>query len=254
MLGLQNGPLNLTSKCLFNFVFVFFFPAVPRPKSTFTKDVAQTQSIDIVQKVVDDVVNDEFVNAADLEHSSAVKQVADSCKAAFASLPIALYIQQVAIIFDLLWPAIDAADRHTLGSQRRQAMYSGFQRIRNSDAFIEAVEKFTRTITGMADITVFFTQMFSRKLFEDLMLLHEKCDGPAAADEQYNLSSKEENAVRYTAGYIVSRLPSKLKKVKECSASQVDRVVKNMTDGHDKDTRLNYTKEWVYVQTRGGLT
>ena len=48
------------------------------------------------------------------------------------------------------------------------------------------------------------------------MLLHEKFDGPAEAVEQIqNLTSKGENTVRYTAGYVVLHLPSKLKKIKD---------------------------------------
>ena len=79
--------------------FVYFFPAVPRRKSSFTKDVAQSQSINIVKKVLDDAVDDDFVNAADLEHSSAVKLVADACKAVLTSLSIAVYAQQLAILY-----------------------------------------------------------------------------------------------------------------------------------------------------------
>lgn len=217
----------------------------------FTREAAQAQATETVKKVVEEVSADEFINST-LQHASVVKQFADNCRAALSTLHVAVYAQQVLIILDLLWPAIEAANKHTVGSHRRQAMYSVFHRIRTSQVFVAAVDNLFRTVSGLPQVPHFFVQIFSRMFFEHLMLTHERVKGIVHAKGLENLTAKEENAVRYTAGYIVSRLPSKISKIRNCS--DVHEAIKNMTQGHDKDTRLNYTKEWVSTQTRGGLT
>lgn len=80
--------------------------------------------------------------------------------------------------------------------------------------------------------------------------MHEEIKATDPKPTQVLLSSTEENALRYTGGYIVSRLK---RKAKFADPEEIDSAVTKMTEGSDKDTRLNYTKEWVNVQSRGGL-
>ncbi len=61
--------------------------------------------------------------------------------------------------------------------------------------------------------------------------------------------------MRYTAGYIVSRLRRKTKQTTKTKQNLGDfqNVVNNMTQGSDRDSWPNFSREWVSAQTRGGL-
>ena len=62
------------------------------------------------------------------------------------------------------------------------------------------------------------------------------------------LNTKEQNALRYVSGYIVARLPRKVAKKPE--REDFMEVVANMKRDHDKDTRLNYTRECVEARSQ----
>ncbi len=65
---------------------------------------------------------------------------------------------------------------------------------------------------------------------------------------QQKLTKDEENVMRYIGGYIMSRLPRKVKIVKN-----LENIIENMKQGSAKEASLSYTTEWMGLQNRGGL-
>ena len=122
--------------------------------------------------------------------------------------------------------------------------------IRSRKQFNDAIVKLFQVISSTQEaVNQLFVQIFARNLFEYLMLKHEAVEQDGNRKLMKNLSKEEQNAVRYTAGYVTTRLPRKTHKL-----GNLKQVFDNMTTDYDKDTRLNFSKEWVTAQTRGGLT
>ncbi|XP_072022039.1 uncharacterized protein [Amphiura filiformis] len=227
--------------------------AIPRPKTSFTLEKATSASEEILSEVITQMDSNEMVNEETFEHAPAVKHVTSVCRAALRerTYGVTLWTQFTAIL-TLLWPSIRASERLSLGSQRRQAMQQSFHSFRNTPVFRQAISNLCDQLCGIANPPIFFLQMFGRMLFQNLTLRHEQIppqDQPATIRK---FDAIEENALRYTSGYMAKALPNKIAHMSSGKA-QMQQVIDNMTKGSNKETRLSYTKEWVTSQTRGGL-
>ena len=111
---------------------------------------------------------------------------------------------------------------------------------------------FLKKLVPDTEIPHKFFQMFVGILLEKLLLRHEEIKVKDGENSGFNPNVKEQNALRYVDGYIVFQV---LKKTlfKKREGEQMEIVVNNMKEGSSKQTRLNYTKEWVEAQSRGGL-
>ena len=191
--------------------------------------------------------------AAGLENAPPVKTFADLCLEKASQLTPDILVQFCAILASL-WPSIAVADKHSTASQRQHVMYQSFHSLRICNIFQAVVINFLKKLTGTEDIPNLYPQIMLRVLFERLVVLHEQIHQAVTepSSSTPGLSALEENALRYTAGYIVRKMPSKI--TKRDGVENMNEALKKMTEGSDKDTALSYTREWVTTQSRGGLT
>ena len=237
----------------------FKLSEIPRPVSSFTADQVEVAAYELMEESVRQIGADQFVCDPRLENAPPVKAFADACVARCQELrqqvlpPLMTLITGVVL---LVWETVHVGDGNSLGSKRRQAMWRAFTQLRYQLTFRSKVKEMLQELSNIQDVPNLFLQLFVQALFNRIMARHE-APPPAApqAGPVETLTRRQENALRYTAGYIVSRLPRKLKRTKELkNESGINQVLDNMTKGaKEENTRLNYTKEWVSTRTRGGL-
>ena len=162
---------------------------------------------------------------------------------------------QISLLFasvvQLLWPAIAAGNSLVQSSKRKQAMRQKYRQIVAADdnACYNAVVRLFTSLCSVSHLPHMFVTKFTRLLFERMMVKHEHIPGEATqGNQQQRLTKDEEVVMRYVGGYVVFKLPRKVKTIPNLEA-----VTRNMTSGADKDTKLSYTKEWIGLQNRGRL-
>ena len=218
----------------------------------YTLEKARDEQETLLKEAVDAVCEDEFVNEPSFAKAPPVKDFASKCTEALHS-NIAVFVLQFNTILQLLWPVVAAADKHSTLSARQEASYRAFFSLRQRADFHQAIKDlFINNIPDAMAIPHMFVQVFARYLFEKLFLRHEYVDPKPTATISAELSTKEKNALRYVAGYVTHKMPRKVQYKKESEGMR--QVLQAMKRDATKDTRLNFTREWVEAQSRGGLT
>ena len=234
--------------------FVFLsLSAIPRPPSTYSLQAAIDGKEELLLATVTAVAEDDFVREPSLPLSPPVKRFADKCKERMTTAGSQLQVtfQHFAALLTLFWPTIAITEKHSLYSDRKRASSIAFFQLRNGEAMWEkAMEVFTAFGTGL-EIPHMFIQLFTRILHEKLLENNEKIPSAPQDTSATQLNQQEQKALRYTAGYIVNRLARKVLRKQESDKMQA--ALENMKKGSDKETRLSYTREWVEIQSRGGL-
>ena len=241
------------NKVLTSYSISFIISAIPRPKSTYTLDKVLDEKESLLFETVNDICEDDFVNAPELPETPPVKAFADSCRHAIQTSTdtLAAALIQFQVVLNLLWPVIHIADRFSTPAARKDASLTAWWSLRVESSFEKAVAS-TFEFLIQREAPSMFVQMVIRILHEKLLVNHERpITEPTKAKASVKLNAKEQNALRYVCGYIVARLPRKVAK-KPQKEGFMD-VIANMKRDHDKDTKLNYTREWVEARSRGGL-
>ena len=212
-------------------------------------DKATAEQDTLLKETVHTICTDEFVNEASFAKSPAVKSYGEKCLRQIRAG--VTQVLQLFTVVNVLWPAVQKANSCSTATERVKAANAAFYQLRVSQDIRRTTLDFLKKLVPDAEIPHIFFQMFIRILFEKLLLRHEEIKVKDVEKSGYNPNVKEQNALRYVAGYIVFKLPKKVLFKNE--REQMEVVVNNMKEGSSKQTRLNYTKEWVEAQSRGGL-
>ena len=94
-------------------------------------------------------------------------------------------------------------------------------------------------------------QLF-KKLLVDAFALLTATPG-AMTQRRVNLSSEEDNAIRYASGFVATKLLKKYEDMKGEKAAQFVECLSNMGSSGDDASFYRYTHEWITNIDRGGL-
>ena len=158
----------------------------------------------ILEEALSSVAEDEFVKEPVFEHTGPVKLFADKC---LHIVRAGLHIVTFTTILQAIWPCIEKAEKHSTGSARSEAAFRSFFQLRINREFKQTGTNFLKDLIPDVDVPVMFLQMFVRVVFERMFLSHEAIPDKDQGENLFNPGLKEKNALRYVAGYIVSRLP-----------------------------------------------
>ncbi len=199
------------------------------------------------------MATDDFVVKLTTPRAEAIRTYVRGIQDRLATSASNLAMAKFCLLLGMIWPAVAASEGKANESLRRQSMVAKWHGIRCAQQFVDAVNLVFTTLLSTDELPpLHFVQLFGQKLFDRLVLKHEAVL-PRNSDMQqpHRLSTLEENALRYVAGYIVAKLKRKISKFAE--GDICDQLIAALTTGSEKSTRLNYTKEWVTKQSRGGL-
>lgn len=94
-------------------------------------------------------------------------------------------------------------------------------------------------------------QLFKKLLLEAFALV--TAVPGAMTQRRVNLSSEEDNAIRYASGFITAKLLKKYEDMKGEKAAQFVECLSNMGSSGDDASFYRYTREWITNIDRGGL-
>jgi len=201
----------------------------------------------LLQEVVNKIADDYMIASDKFEHAPALRQFLNQCRILLVVVNAQVSALMAAVL-QLMWPALTAGDKLMQNSKRRQAMLQKYNTIRQDQVFINAATNLFKAISTTTQLPHMLIQKFTRVLFQTLRERYDEVPVDANIPVQDQLTKDEENVMRYVGGYIVAKLPRKVKNI-----PNIDNVIENMKRGSDKETFLSYTKEWMGLQNRGGL-
>lgn len=99
-------------------------------------------------------------------------------------------------------------------------------------------------------------QSVNRHLFERILVDTVKSSKPTALAVRkctIQLSTEEDNAVRYASGYVAMKLLEKYKKMSTATAAHFVECLSHMASSGEESSFYDYTLEWMTNIDRGGL-
>lgn len=165
-------------------------------------------------------------------------------------------------LIQLLWPSIiQADDSNLLMSTKLERKTGSFHQLRGSKDIELTFESFLTNLeikNYPTPICRFLLQFFIQKLFQEL--LKRRYDVSTTLGESttpvYTLTSTERQALRFTAGYICSKLSQSFAKHHTNPMNKLClNLLKNFRVSEsevDIQNVLSYTKDWLNIISRGG--
>ncbi|XP_063420258.1 uncharacterized protein LOC134705465 [Mytilus trossulus] len=164
-------------------------------------------------------------------------------------------------LIQLLWPSIiQADDSNLLISTKLERKFGSFHQLRLSNDIQLTFESLMANLeikNCPTQICRFLVQMLIQKLFQEL--LKRRYDVSTALGETttpvYTLTSTERQALRFTAGYICSKLSQSFAKHNTNPMNKLcSNILKNFRVSEtevDTQNVLSYTKDWLNIISRG---
>ena len=104
-------------------------------------------------------------------------------------------------------------------------------------------------------VNPFQQQAVNRHLFQRLVINAAKSRKPAVASRKHRsqLTTEEDNAIRYASGYVAMKLLNKYRKLETANAVHFVECFSNMASLGEESSYYEYTLEWLVNIDRGGL-
>lgn len=137
--------------------------------------------------------------------------------------------------------------------RRREKMWEQLLKLRSSPRFRAMWSSFLLESIGVPACPIFF-QYVVDDIFNSLIKHHFKCDEPEEeeVDDHIQLNYEEQNALRYTAGYVVNALIKKLKHSTHPLKEEMMCCLLEVDDRTEGDTPHG-TEDWTRKVDRGDL-
>lgn len=139
-------------------------------------------------------------------------------------------------------------------SAKREKMWGAFHTIRCADKFRDTWEEFLQESVGCKSSPIFY-QYVTDKLFRKLITseFHVEDSHGRSESSPTELSYEEDNALRYTAGYVCRAVRKKLQREKGSEELLLSLDELTEQDALDEDDEDDDTKDWLRLSNRGGL-
>ena len=139
---------------------------------------------------------------------------------------------------------------HPSVKRTRELMWEALFKLRSSPHFILKWTDFLKKSIDVAPSPIFF-QFVVDCVFEVLMKNLYQLDVQQKEQFDVSLTYEEENALRYTAGYVVKAVLKKLKRSTNPMKKELCRYAMelNTNDGSEQES-----EDWTALVDRGGLT
>lgn len=140
-------------------------------------------------------------------------------------------------------------DHHTFKLQK-EAMWGTFHQLRTSDTFTNMWDTFVQRSVGGKGSQVLYQHVTSY-MFNELVKKKHEYQEISGNSSSSSLTHKEENILRYIAGYVCKKIIEKLDKSNYESRDAMLLCVMEFSGNMDEESAS--TEEWTNLLDRGGL-
>ena len=133
--------------------------------------------------------------------------------------------------------------------QQREAMWGQYHSLRSSPSFRDDWIDFVKEAVGRTPSPIFF-QHVTHEIFKRLIKAEYPITETNTPIGNKQMTTEEENALRYVAGYVCRKITAKLE---SSSASNKDDLIQCVHDMRSDSGQENVGEDWVNAIDRGGL-